>query len=64
MNVIFLGQGYEPESKNSVENHLLNFLSQKSFHTFTGITSFASEAGVVGLADHIVSANKNFKKLI
>lgn len=63
MNITFLGQGYEPESKNSVGNHLLNLLSQKGFHTFTGISAFASEAGVVGLADHIVSAKKNFKKL-
>ena len=62
MTIIFLGQGYEPESKNSVGNHLLNLLSQKRFHTFTGITAFASEAGVVGLSDPILEAKKNFKK--
>jgi HKD family nuclease len=63
MNITFLGQGYEPESKNSVGNHLLNLLSQKDFHTFTGISAFASEAGVVGIADHIETAKKNFKRL-
>lgn len=63
MNITFLGQGYEPESKNSVGNHLLNILSKKEFHTFTAITAFASEAGVIGLADHIVNAKKNFKQL-
>ena len=63
MKIIFLGQGYEPESKNSVGNHLLNLLSQKGFHTFTVISAFATEVGVVGLADYIVSAKNNFKKL-
>jgi len=63
MNITFLGQGYEPESKNSVGNHLLNILSQKGFHTFTGVSAFASEAGVIGLADNIEAAKNNFKKL-
>lgn len=63
MKITFLGHGYEPESKNSVGNYLLDFLSKKHFHTFTGISAFASEAGVVGLADNIITAKKNFKRL-
>jgi HKD family nuclease len=63
MKLTFLGQGYEPISNNSVGNHLLNLLLQNSFHTFTGISAFASEAGVVGLANHIEAAKKCFNNL-
>jgi HKD family nuclease len=63
MKITFLGQGYEPESKNSVGNHLVSLLSQKEFHSFTGISGFASEAGILGLANHILNAKKYFKKL-
>lgn len=63
MNITFLGQGYEPLSKNSVGNHLLELLSQKGFNAFTGISAFASEAGVFGLSGHIQSAKQNFKNL-
>jgi len=41
----------------------LKFLSQKVFHTFNGVSAFVSEAGIVGLSDHITYAKKNFKKL-
>ena len=64
MKVSFLGQGYEPESKNSVGNHLLDFLARKDFHSFIGISAFASEAGVLGLAERIEGAKKNFKSII
>lgn len=63
MNISFLGQGYEPSSQNSVGNHLLNLLSKKEFHTFTGISAFASEAGIFGLSRHIQYAKQNFKNL-
>ena len=63
MNITFLGQGYEPLSKNSVGNHLLELLSQKGFNSFTGISAFASEAGIFGLSGHIQSAKQNFKNL-
>lgn len=63
MKITFLGQGYEPESKNSVGNILRNLLAQKGFHTFTGISAFASDAGITGLADHIGNAKNNFKSL-
>lgn len=63
MNITFLGQGYEPLSQNSVGNHLLNLLSKKEFHTFTGISAFASEAGIFGLSGHMQYAKQNFKNL-
>ena len=63
MKITLLGQGYEPESVNAVGKHLIQLLSQKSFHTFTGISAFASEAGIIGLADHIENAKKNFKEI-
>ncbi|MCG3167673.1 MAG: hypothetical protein POELPBGB_03467 [Bacteroidia bacterium] len=63
MKITFLGHGYEPESKNSVGNYLLDFLSKNHFHTFTGISAFASEAGILGLADHIETAKRYFKNL-
>ena len=63
MKISFLGQGFEPESKNAVGIHLINFFSQKNFHTFTGISAFASEAGVVGLIECITIAKKFFKSI-
>jgi len=63
MKITFLGQGYEPESVNAVGNHLMKNLATKNFHTFFGISAFASEAGVVGLGEHIIAAKHNFKLL-
>ena len=63
MKITFLGQGYESESVNAVGKHLIKLLSQKSFHTFTGISAFASEAGIIGLAEHIKNAKKNFRNI-
>lgn len=63
MNITFLGQGFEPESKNSIGNYLMTFLSQQGFHTFTGISAFASEAGIAGLAKYFEIAKANFEKL-
>lgn len=63
MKVTLLGQGYEATSENSVGNYLIKFLSRKDFHTFTGISAFASEAGVLGLSEYITNAKKFFKSL-
>lgn len=63
MKITLLGQGYEHESLNSVGNHLINLLSQTSFHTFTGISAFASEAGIIGLSEHIENAKKNIENI-
>ncbi len=63
MNITFLGQGFEQESKHSIGSYLTILLSQKGFQTFTGISAFASEAGIIGLSEHIEIAKKNFKTL-
>ena len=63
MEITLLGQGYEAESKKSVGKKLIEFLEQKDFHTFTGISAFASQAGITGLAKHIATAKKHFGNL-
>ncbi|MGC1391021.1 MAG: phospholipase D family protein [Bacteroidales bacterium] len=63
MKITLLGQGYEPESVNAVGKHLMQLLSQTCFHTFTGISAFASEAGILGLSNYIETAKKNFKNI-
>lgn len=63
MEIRLLGQGYEATSKNSVGNQLIKFISDKDFHTFTGITAFASQAGVTGLSKHLTSAKKHLKNI-
>ncbi|MGV8877559.1 MAG: phospholipase D-like domain-containing protein [Sphingobacteriaceae bacterium] len=63
MKISFLGQGFEGKSVDAVGNHLMNFLSQKGFDSFTGISAFASETGVYGLAHYLNTARSNFKNL-
>lgn len=59
MNINLLGQGFEEKSANSVGNQLIKFLADKDFHTFTGISAFASQAGIRGLSKHIKTAKKH-----
>ena len=63
MKISFLGQGFEDKSVDAVGKHLMNFLAQNDFHSFTGISAFASESGVYGLAHYLNSARSNFKNL-
>ncbi|MCZ2129678.1 MAG: phospholipase D family protein [Bacteroidia bacterium] len=59
MNITLLGQGFEVTSQNSVGNRLIKFFADKDFHTFTGISAFASQAGIRGLSKHINTAKKH-----
>lgn len=59
MNITLLGQGFEATSQNSVGNKLINFFVDKTFHTFTGISAFASQAGIKGLSKQIKAAKKH-----
>lgn len=59
MNITLLGQGFEAASENSVGKQLIKFFADKDFHTFTGISAFASQAGVNGLSKHIAAAKKH-----
>ncbi len=61
MTIKFLGQGFEAASANAIGNYLINYLNQTNFHSFTGISAFASEAGIFGLARHILNAKQNFQ---
>lgn len=63
MKVTFLGQGFGSSPENAIGNLLISFLSQRDFHSFTGISAFASEAGVFGLAEYIQNAKKYFTNL-
>lgn len=53
MKITFLGQGFESESKSSVGNTIIKLFKESKFSSFTGISAFATEAGVVGLSECI-----------
>lgn len=59
MRITLLGQGFEATSHNSVGNKLIKFFADKDFHTFIGISAFASQAGIRGLSKHIKTAKKH-----
>jgi HKD family nuclease len=61
MQIKLLGQGFKPSSSQSVGHKLIKFLADKDFHTFTGISAFASQAGVNGLSKYISNAKKHLK---
>ena len=63
MKVTFLGQGFESESTNSVGNIIIKLFKENKFSSFTGISAFASEAGVVGLSECIASGSQFFETL-
>ncbi|MCF8243748.1 MAG: phospholipase D family protein [Saprospiraceae bacterium] len=63
MNITFLGQGFLPDGNSPVGEYLMKFLLEEDFHSFTGFSAFASEAGVVGLSDHFKKAKEKFENL-
>jgi len=63
MKSTFLGQGFESSSVDAIGNYLIKYLNQQDFHSFTGISAFASEAGIFGLSGHIQTAKNVFKNL-
>jgi len=63
MKTTFLGQGFEAASTNAVGHHLIKYLNSTHFHSFTGISAFASEAGIYGLSEHIQFAKQSYKNL-
>jgi HKD family nuclease len=63
MRIQLLGQGYEPISKLSVGNNLIKLFANKEFHTFTGISAFASQAGIIGLSKHISAAKQHLHSI-
>lgn len=63
MKITFLGQGFESESKKSVGNTIIQLFKENKFNSFTGISAFASEAGVVGLSECITSGAQFYNTL-
>lgn len=63
MKITFLGQGFESASKQSVGNTIIKLFKENKFSSFTGISAFASEAGVVGLSECIASGTEFYKTL-
>jgi len=63
MKTTFLGQGLEFNSINAVGYHLIACLEATDFHTFTGLSAFASEAGIFGLSSYIQAAKTNYETL-
>lgn len=62
MKTTFLGQGFNPKIDNSIGNKIMEFFSENNFQTFTGISAFASEAGVNGLAS-CISSSTSFENI-
>ncbi|MBP6235616.1 MAG: phospholipase D family protein [Saprospiraceae bacterium] len=63
MNTTFLGQGFENSSVDAIGNYLIQYLNRQDFHSFIGISAFASEAGIFGLSGHIQIAKSYYKNL-
>ncbi len=63
MKTTFLGQGFESSSVDAIGNYLIKYLNQQDFRSFTGISAFASEAGIFGLSEHIQTAKSVFNNL-
>lgn len=64
MNLQLLGQGYEPESEFAVGKQLMRLLADTDFHTFTGISAFASQSGVDGLGKFIAEAKNHLERIV
>jgi HKD family nuclease len=64
MNLKLLGQGYEPESEFAVGKQLMKFLVDTDFHTFIGISAFASQAGINGLGQFITEAKNHLERIV
>ena len=56
MKTTFLGQGFLADTDMAVGTLIEKFFSENEYHTFTGITAFASEAGVYGLSNSIAGS--------
>lgn len=56
MKVTFLSQGFLADTDMAVGTLIEKFFSGNEYHTFTGITAFASEAGIYGLSNCIADS--------
>ena len=56
MEIEILGQGFEPLSKKAIGNFLMDYFSNKDFHSFTAISALATLSGVKGISKFISEA--------
>jgi len=61
MTISFLGQGFEAESISSVGNTLIKLFQEDKFHSFCGISAFASVSAVNIISKCINESNPNFQ---
>lgn len=64
MEIEILGQGFESLSKKAVGNVLMDYFSNKDFHSFTAISAFATLSGVKGISKFISQATHLDNNLI
>jgi HKD family nuclease len=64
MEIEILGQGFEPISKKSVGNVLIDNFSNKNFNSFTAISAFATLSGINGVSNLISKATHLKKNLV
>lgn len=62
MKVTFLGQGFMADNDSAVGTIIEKLFANDSYHTFTGIIAFVSEAGIYGLYNCMQSST-SFKSL-
>ena len=58
MLITTLSQGITPDITNSTGEALIRFFKDTEYQTFTGMSAFASVAGISGLASHIEAAKQ------
>jgi len=66
MKLTFLGQGFMADNEKAVGTVIERLFADNSYHTFTGIVAFASEAGIYGLSNCLENSNsiKNFNLIV
>lgn len=64
MKINFINQALNEEAIDSTGKNLINLLTKEEYHTFIGISAFASPAGVNGIINHINNANQHLKKIL
>lgn len=63
MNITFLGQGFEHKSPNSVGNNLIKLFKDKKFNSFTAISAFASESGILNIKECIAKSPSKYNSI-
>lgn len=64
MKINFINQALSEEALDSTGKNLTNLLTKEEYHTFIGISAFASPAGVNGVINYINNANQHLKYFI